>query len=636
VVVAALLCLLGVCALPACDVGGIPSPETTDSGLEDGPEQICTPNERYCEGLEVISCNATGTREHTKVCPLGTACFEGSCDPVRTQCDDDDQTERPSFSVSKNKLVFEINDDLKSSTASLDITNCGDSPITLQSIGFGEQPTDHSTLPDVFTLQNAPSEPIGISPGGYHTVTVAYQPLYAYSRQGGHLIINISGPGFQRFSIPLEPRAHCISATPEIDLGLFDDQASGVVKVHNCGTEPVELLDVRLEPNSDAAHSRIDSSLTLTGAADDDSAAPVLERGEHLEFDLELTARELGPLDHQVVFNVANPSDFRDPTPSTELIGRVVADSCHQIELEAPLVWGEQLDDATQWSVDDIPLDQVVYVEMQPSPQLGLFPIFSLVSPEASRARLEAPATPLATSAKASFTPDVAGEYAVSMNVLDAEGRPMCDPPTLTLHARPTSELYVDLRWETHGDPIPSDTGFGYGADLNLYMTATDELDDTPMWEDLVESCYGLGELSTVDGDETQSDSPSYLAQCQNTDAQIRSLSVTTAHREIMVVEEVEQRFYHIGVRSWSMYDFDEARAYLSVYAHGERVAQVDLATLWWGSPGDEDYEGDDYQPDELLEMELEGRQAWHYGVWDAQNNRLLPRPPRRYGGRFP
>jgi hypothetical protein len=620
----------------ACDLGGIPGPQTADSGLVDGPNQICTPNERFCQGLEVVSCNAQGTHQSSQICPLSTACIDGACEAIRTHCDQETADDRLSYSVSKDELVFKVVDPLKARTASLEITNCGNSPITIQTIGFGEQPTDHSILPDVFTLEGASLEGLQIEPGGTQEVGVRYQPRYAYSRQGGSLIVNIAGPTFQRFSIALTPKSYCVSATPEVDLGLFDDKANGSVLVHNCGTEPVELTSAHVQANTDAADSRVDSTLSRTDDSQEaDDELPTLEPGEHLEIGVELSARALGALDHQVVFNVADPQEFEDPSPASELVGRVVADSCHQTSLEPPRVWGDQLDSTRQWSVDDVPLDQVVYAEMQPDLGLDRYPIFSLSTPKASHAKLDGPSAPLATSATAWFTPDVAGEYEITMNVLDSEGRPMCEPQTLTLNARPTSDFYVDLRWETPDDPISTDTGLGYGADLNLYLTATDQISGRPAWGDPIESCYGVGELLAVEGQEVTSEQV-YRAGCEGAGAEIRSLSVTDAHREIMVVEEASRRFYHIGVRSWSMYDFSSAHAYLSVYAHGQRVAQIDLASQWWGSPSDPDYEGHGIDRDELLHIELSGRQAWQYGVWDAQNNRLLPRPPRRYDGRFP
>jgi hypothetical protein len=620
--------------LLGCDVGGIPNPQTSDAGLQDAPSQICTPKERICEGLEVVSCNAAGTAISSQACPLSTACIDGACEPVQTQCDAEDEDDRFSYSVSKSELVFEVADVLKSSTNSLEITNCGDSPITLQTISFGEQPTDHSVLPNVFTFVGPSLEGLQIEPGDKETITVRYQPRYAYSRQSGSLIVKIAGPTFQRFSIALVPKTYCVSATPEVDLGLFDDQAEGSVRVHNCGTEPVELTGVYIKAKTDAADSRVDTSLVFAEPPDDDDELPTLASGEHLEIDVDVAARSLGMLDHQVVFNVADSAKFLDPAPSSNLIGRVVADSCHDVTLDPPRVWGEQMDSAYRWSVDDIPLGEVVFFEMQPLPEPGLQPIFSLVTPEASRARLDVPTAPLATSAKASFAPDVAGRYHVTMNVLDSQGRPMCAPKELDLYARPTSDLYVDLTWKTHGDPIAGDTGFGYGADLNLYLTATDDLIDAPAWDDHIQSCYGLGEFIAARGQETQSNV--YQAQCDSAGAQIQSLSVSGAHREIMVVEDISQRFYHIGVRSWSMYDYPGADARLSVYAHGQRVADVDLLALWWGVAGDQDYEAPPGDLDELLGVELSGRQAWHYGVWDAQTNRLLPRPPRRYDGSFP
>ncbi|MFP4600772.1 MAG: hypothetical protein ACLFVJ_21130 [Persicimonas sp.] len=628
----ALIGVVFAAAVLGCDMQGVPLPGTSDAALQ----AVCEPGEQVCDGPLLQVCTDEGVYEHIE-CAASTSCENGACRPIETHCDGtlEDDDSLSDFSVSPQALVFETDEQFKSSTASLDITNCSTDDLRLIDV----RPYDPNRVGsrDVFTLHRSELQPgDSIGAGETRSISVRYEPQYAFSREKGKLNVELLGSRYRQFHVELIPKAHCVTATPEIELGIVDGPVNRRAHVQNCGTEPVQLDGVHVNA------SRSPSPVALQHM----EFPTVLLPGEHLAlpFDVDATGDATpGRFADHIVIDVADADRYPEPLGTT-VTGHLVTQACRDRELAAPTIWTEQSAQADGWS-HRVRLGERIHIQSN-STQADRETatgqtFFELEAPHGSRARLEPTLSEITEPNQTSFVTDVAGVYEIELDEVDESGAALCDkdpqgdeqaePHTLTLDARPTAALYVDLQWITVGDLISADVGYGRGGDLNLHLIAHDELVESTGLSSPEEACFGYGEYplpSNLDDLPTAD-----IAECGSTGAQVHSLSVSGAHREVMTVDEVDRRYYYIGVSAFSIYEFPRAFFRLSVYADGTPVDDIELHEPWWP---DEEYDNLPESLDDLLTYELGGEEVWVFGVWDARENRLLPRPPRRFPRDFP
>lgn len=665
-------CVLVAWMGSGCDVAGIPSPSGQDAGwadvTNDQREQVCTPNARRCFSGVVIACNADGTVESEYSCRGGEACDEGYCKPVSAECNPaaaSAHEEGIPFSVSTGQLVFETGQDLKKVTQSVTLTNCTSSTLTIDTLAID----DSNNLPindfferdGVFHLtRESDLDDVELGPFEERTIAVSYDPRYAFSETShkrGKLEIITVDEAYRTHttSIDLVPHTYCVTVTPAQDFGMIDDPIADRVYIQNCGNQPIELTGVSVEPSKEE---------TLTNAVLELLEAESIEgielaSGEIQDVPFVLIPNSNGYFDQQIVFDLADPDRFADPTPATRIHGRVIPNSCTPNTIDVPTVWTEDddgegrryVDVNSRWSTD-VDLGSRVHFQMNPAPPLIGEPYFSLVTPKGSRAKLEAPSDMILPLGKLSFETDVAGTYEVHMNYLDTNSRPMCEsesqPKVLKIFARPTADLYVDLQWTTLGDQIETDVGYGRGADLNLHLSATDDENPSPSWGDKNEGCLGFGEYVSSPALGGEIEERSERAGCDSSNATIRSLSVSGAHREIMTVEQTNRRYYHIGAQVWSIADyFPNAKAKITIYANGQPVDSAewvndDWVQVVWSSEDDPTWDNEP-PPDAAKQNEMIGAfydlgkdHFWRFAVWDAQEQELLLYPFRFFPNTFP
>ncbi len=623
--------IIAACVL-GCDMQGVPLPGTADAALQ----AVCEPGETVCDGPLLQVCTDEGVYDHVE-CAASTSCEDGACRPIETHCDrtlDDDES-LADFTISPQELVFETDEQFKSSTALLDITNCTNDDLRLIDV----RPYDPNRVGnrDVFTVHRSELQAgDSIRAGETKSISVRYEPQYAFSREKGRLNVELLGSRYRQFHVELIPKAHCVTSTPEIELGIVDGQVKRRAHVQNCGTEPVQLNGVHIN------ESRSPSPIALQQM----EFPTVLLPGEHLAlpFDVETDGDATpGPFADNIVIDIADAEQYPEQL-STTVTGHLASQPCRDGELAAPTIWTEESGEADGWS-HRVRLGERIHIQANPTradPEASPgHPLFKLEAPHGSRARLEPTVSEVVEPNRTSFVTDVAGSYEVELNALDEAGAALCDKDlqgndraeqrTLTLDVRPTAALYIDLQWISVGDLIPSDVGYGRGGDLNLHLIAHDELVESTGLSSPEDACFGYGEYPLPP---TLDDLPAAdIAECSSTGAQVHSLSVTGAHREIMTVDEVDRRYYYIGVSAFSMYEFPRAFFRLSVYADGAPVSDIELHEPWWP---EEEQDSLPESLDDLLTFELGGEEVWVFGVWDAQENRLLPRPPRRFPREFP
>jgi hypothetical protein len=76
---------------------------------------------------------------------------------------------------------------------------------------------------------------------------------------------------------------------------------------------------------------------------------------------------------------------------------------------------------------------------------------------------------------------DVAGSYEVQLRTFDENGTPNCNSdPTLIIDAVPTDDLYIELVWDTPGDPDQMNSN---GTDLDLHYLHENGRWDVAPWD---------------------------------------------------------------------------------------------------------------------------------------------------------
>lgn len=643
---------MAVCLLIAsgCEVRGVsldpsqPVPET-DVGPDDDLDLAgndCTAGQSTCEEGTRKVCNEDGEVEQ-RDCEAGTICQAGECIPIETQCPEEDQQDsfESAFSLSHpDQLTFDVDHDEPANggpapeTRSLEIENCSEELLHVggrlrkDANPFGDNPGTSA-----FELLGEPEVYRELPPGQTVAFEVAYQPQHTLSHEPGALELDILGrESRHRASVELKPRVLCATATPELTMNEFARTRNKGIFLQNCGTETIQPSSSDIVPVDQASLSAVEVT-----SLESNPTPLVLHPGEHRRIPLRIEPRAGGPFTYRVEHGVG--AQLGELT--TEISGYATSERCRDGTLDPPEVYTKTDDGDREPSSEEGWEHQVrsgERLEFELPPYVddeGTY-LAQLEAPNGSRAELDRAHLSAGQGGINSFRTDVAGSYRVTLNHADADHRPLCDPPVLEIEARPEADLYVDLAWDSRAgeviDPIESDVGYNQGVDLNLHMAATDDLeeDTSVAWTDWIDGCFGLG----IYPDEADSGgmAGAERAGCRSTRGLIDSLSVSGAHREIMRVEEADQRYYHLGVMVWSMYEYSNVKLDLRVLSDGEAVEDFEFRDEWWG-----EYDNPPRDPMDMLTFDFDTvLQVWRFGVWDAELNRLLPYPRARFDTQFP
>jgi len=85
-----------------------------------------------------------------------------------------------------------------------------------------------------------------------------------------------------------------------------------------------------------------------------------------------------------------------------------------------------------------------------------------------------------ASDGSMTFDGTVVGEYVLEMTPDDFAP---CDGRTVHVEVLPMDGIYVELTWDTPGDPNRHDTGFGTGTDADLHMRHPNGCWGDPLWD---------------------------------------------------------------------------------------------------------------------------------------------------------
>jgi hypothetical protein len=201
-------------------------------------------------------------------------------------------------------------------------------------------------------------------------------------------------------------------------------------------------------------------------------------------------------------------------------------------------------------------------------------------------------------TAEPTFEVNVAGTYVFHLAVVDDAGSLSCWPASFTVQVVPTQSLYVELTWDTPGDPDQTDTGEGTGADLDLHLAhplaaSMPDLDcdgQPDPWFDQVFDCYWFN---------THPGWGAYDASLLDDPLLVRD-DPDGAGPEIISIQTAEEAGYRIGVHYWAGYGFGPSHPTVRVYLSG---------TLAYETPP----------------LELVAGDMWTVGTFDGKNDQVIP-----------
>lgn len=584
--------------LPSCDLPGIPGYPLDQAGLDSdaGSEASCPATPRCGAGNFVEQCAEDGETFEVVSCGIAELCRAGSCEDVTGSCD---ATQGRPFRLSDREIAFDApellaNCDCSGATGcscneveyepqrkSITIENCSSRPLYLQ----GTVLKNTSLRPDstpVFVL----AESYGartIEPGRGLEISVIYRPAPGVSQlAGSDLNISLIGDSAEFFAVPLRTRSFCITATPTVDIWTLipGQELTRPVVIQNCGTEPVTLTGAEVDgwkgPGEPTV--KISEKLPFTLAGGDEADALI-----------KLAPESPGLFEGAVHFQFAEEVVRRGAT--TVIRGAAAENGCSMTPLPA-------LTSFANGRVLDSDLETVApaaLITMVPTTgPATLVPVYTLrdkPDPFLGRVVFEPDS--------ATLFADVVGPYVIRYRAFDQEtGLMTCEFEDVAVDVRPSAPLYVELTWRADGDSIVDDAGFGRGADLDLYVRAT-ETGGT--WSDSDTSCF-----------------PDARVPCSEAVGSRVSLSQSGWNPEAYRFARVEGLTFSFGAYLRNPYNFGGdgggVRATLKVWRDGELVEAASLpspaepeesprirsANLFWWAASYEDESAiviDSYQP---------------------------------------
>ncbi|MCB9554206.1 MAG: choice-of-anchor D domain-containing protein [Myxococcales bacterium] len=365
----------------------------------------------------------------------------------------------------------------QTATEPLTVTNLGVAELVISRLevsgraGFGVQYAGED-------VQGALAEPIVVGPGAQIVLDARYVPA-APGVADGELLIESNAVNTPELTVRLyangaEP---CINVTPgSIDFGsglLVDDRAGETpnqrgVTIESCGTVPLRVRRIEFEDPRDAF-----GVLDLPEAVEGEPLIelPAAVAGE--EFPARLLQVGFWPVElgvyggRMLVYSDATPVD--EPV-AVDLFGRGVDNTCPLPVSTRDAYEVQPLDiitlDGTPSTDPDGEVVEWRWTVVQRPDGSVSQPVESFDDPTrpADGGADDDTGTP-----RALFFIDLAGDYVIELQAVDALGQPSCDPPAaqIRVSAVPEQDLHIQLVWTTPDDPDETDT---IGTDIDLHF----------------------------------------------------------------------------------------------------------------------------------------------------------------------
>ncbi|MFH1529880.1 MAG: hypothetical protein ABIK09_03990 [Pseudomonadota bacterium] len=192
---------------------------------------------------------------------------------------------------------------------------------------------------------------------------------------------------------------------------------------------------------------------------------------------------------------------------------------------------------------------------------------WSVVAPIGSQARFE----PSADVEAPTFRVDLVGKYTFALAIYDEQNIPSCALATWEVVVVPDDAVWVELFWETPGDPDETDTGPAAGADLDLHLVhplagGPDlDVDGQPDgWFDQPFDCFWFNANPEWGSSEQDGDDP--ILMVNDTDG---------AGPEAISLNSPENVTYKVGVHCWDDHGYGASYATVRVYVYSQLVFEI-------------------------------------------------------------
>jgi hypothetical protein len=274
----------------------------------------------------------------------------------------------------------------------------------------------------------------------------------------------------------------CIAVSPTtVDFGskLVAKSATLEVEILSCGDAPLEVTGLRLMEDGEVPDLALSPDFGLdlsategfTGADWSALRAPA---------DAPLTLPAGGSRTVRVTYfpDEVNPVDSAtgEPVPDRQVIQLLSNGSPSELQVE---VTGLGVDLPCPTAVIQVSEGH----DVAPHTKLHLIGSQSFAAPggvsKFEWTVLQPPGShsvflPSASAPDPTFEATVAGSYYFSLRVWDDDGVESCWPAEFQVDVTPAEAIFVELLWETPGDPNPTNEGPGAGADLDVHLLHPD------------------------------------------------------------------------------------------------------------------------------------------------------------------
>ena len=276
------------------------------------------------------------------------------------------------------------------------------------------------------------------------------------------------------FEIPVTANADasCIlidSITRNFGQVPVGQRAIDLIKVTNCGTQPLDIEDVTLvDESSDEEYSLDLGSWDLDDDGVIDNNRITIDPEKSDSFELRYTPSGEGTDQARIIIQSNDPV-----TPQIEIaaIGRGAVGKC-------PTAFAEGRTEGSGTNRQEFgaaPLDYIILDGSESSDEDGVVPTDSEESWiwEATEYPGDAPPTIRGTDARPNDYSIrrtrllLAGRYVFTLKVRDAQGFISCNESQVTVLAIPSEKILVELTWTNPEDPDETDE---LGSDIDLHM----------------------------------------------------------------------------------------------------------------------------------------------------------------------
>jgi len=505
---------------------------------------------------------------------------------------------QPSLQVSPSTLDFGLVPQGIAGIEEVTLLNVGSKPLTIHRLQIKGDPR-FGAEGDGFKVGGGPLEaqvhellePIVIQPGStdvLHATFITESPTPG----DGQLVIYSDDPssGVAGKEVPMTANKNgpCVQITPrEVQFGakLVGTLASVDVDIESCGTEPLTVTQIHMQPDSSP-----DFGYDLSGlpAGAPSSADPlVLPVNEKVTITVTYVPSEISPLNADGVAITSQgwvlvESNAFESSAAIELYGAGADKEC-----PTAVIYVEEGSEVIPQTVLHLDGTQ----SYAPFGQITNYD-WDVIQPDGSVSTL----VPGPTDPTPVFEANVVGIYTFRLRVRDETANWSCDPEwtTYDVLVQPDQAIHVELTWATPGDADETDTGEGVGTDLDLHFAHPSasgpdlDLDGVPdPWFDPDWDCFWWNQSPNWGSfDPDANDNPGL--DRDDTDG--------GGPENLNLAIPEEDTSYRIGVHFWNDHSFGDVLATVRVFSYADEIYAAEdmpltsrdlwcVGTITWPEP---------------------------------------------------